>query len=251
MANHSSKAGGVSILMYHYLGEPPAPEDAPYFVPVSAFEQQMSYLATNGFHCVSLDQVVKSLLEREPLPARSFVITFDDGHDSFARLAAPILRKSNFAATMYIITGKLGAPNFLDAATINSLQADGFTFGSHSHTHQILTTLPEADVVFELVESKKRLEDVLGADVRHFCYRGGHHNDRIKELVKAASYDTAVCSRPGLNTIHSDAFALSRMGIRRGDDMRAFASKVTGKLETPTIKARLKKAWLRVRSASA
>lgn len=219
---------GVPVLMYHYLGEAPRAEDRPYFVTPSAFAEQMQFLRERGFRSITLDQMIEAMRGMARLPKRPIVLTFDDGHASFEQIGAPILRSKGFTATMFVITSKLGQPGFLGEETVRSLAREGFQFGSHSHTHPILTQLADADVMFELSESKERLEKVLGREVKYFCYRGGHFNEKVKKLVRDAGYSGAVCSKAGVNTPASDILELCRIGIRGTDDIRQFARKIRG-----------------------
>jgi hypothetical protein len=64
--------------------------------------------------------------------------------------------------------------------------------------------------------------------VKYFCYRGGHFDNRIKDLVRAAGYAAAVCSKAGLNTATTDILALNRIGIRGSDNIQQFARKIRG-----------------------
>jgi peptidoglycan/xylan/chitin deacetylase (PgdA/CDA1 family) len=220
---------GVPILMYHYVGDAPAPEDRPYFVSSSAFAEQMELLAGRGYRTLSLDELLAAFGGTAELPSRAIVLTFDDGHESFEGLAVPILRKHGFTATMFVITSKIGADGFLGADAIRSLSAGGFEFGSHSHTHPILTKLADEEVAHELTTSKTLLESVIAREVKHFCYRGGHFDDRVKALVAGSGYSGAVCSKPGLNTLETDRLELRRMGIRGADDLASFGRKVQGR----------------------
>ena len=216
----------LPILMYHYLGDAPAEDDRPYFVTQVAFAEQMRLLREEGYRSIAFDEAVGALGRDSPLPKRSVVITFDDGHASFEQIGVPLMREFGFSSMMFIITTKLGQSGFLDADSVRSLARSGFEFGSHSHTHRILTQLADAEVKYELSESKAALETILGKEVKYFCYRGGHYNDRVKALLREAGYVAAVCSKPGLNTTKADLLALNRVGIRGTDDIHTFARKL-------------------------
>jgi peptidoglycan/xylan/chitin deacetylase (PgdA/CDA1 family) len=47
------------------------------------------------------------------------------------------------------------------------------TVGAHTVNHPILSALPQADVIYEMRESKRILEERLGRSVRHFAYPYG------------------------------------------------------------------------------
>jgi peptidoglycan/xylan/chitin deacetylase (PgdA/CDA1 family) len=74
------------------------------------------------------------------------------------------------------------------------------TVGSHCVTHTRLRTLPDAEVEFELDESRRRLEAWLRVAVEHLAYPFGGPDAtgaREYELAVRAGYRTAVTTRRG------------------------------------------------------
>lgn len=65
----------------HYVG-----------VTTRRFVEQLSWLQRNGFHAVSVDDILAARGGRKPLPDKSFLITFDDGYESFYTRAFPVLK---------------------------------------------------------------------------------------------------------------------------------------------------------------
>jgi len=78
----SAKPLRVPILMYHYIDATPPPA-GPYAagltVLTAQFEAQMDYLASNGYHTVTLEQIYAAMAGLSPLPANPVALTFDDG----------------------------------------------------------------------------------------------------------------------------------------------------------------------------
>ncbi|MBI4395760.1 MAG: polysaccharide deacetylase family protein, partial [Elusimicrobia bacterium] len=84
--------GGLPILMYHKIGDPPAGSKLKkLWVSVELFRRQMTYLKEKGWnplHFIELD----SLLDRgEPLPEKAVIISFDDGYLNNYENAFPVL----------------------------------------------------------------------------------------------------------------------------------------------------------------
>jgi len=67
------------------------------------FEQRLRWLNRSGFHTVTLDESL-TLLRQGNLKGNEIVITIDDGFHSVSALAAPILNKMGFTATIYVTT---------------------------------------------------------------------------------------------------------------------------------------------------
>ena len=223
-----SQAGGIPILMYHFLGDAPTVDDIPFYVSQSSFHKQMRFLKLGGYRAITMSQLVSAIQDNQEIPKRSVVITFDDGHESFVRIGVPILEIFRYTATMFIITSRVDKPGYLSSENIQTLHRRGMHFESHSHTHPIITELPEAKAELEINESKVILESLLDSPVRFFAYRGGHYNEKIQAMLQCAGYTAAACSKPGLNSKGSDLFALRRMGIRGNDDLGNFARKLLG-----------------------
>jgi peptidoglycan/xylan/chitin deacetylase (PgdA/CDA1 family) len=63
-------------------------------------------LAARG-RALSMDEVLACCESGEPFPERSYAITFDDGFENNASVAAPVLRRMGIPAAFYVTTGFL------------------------------------------------------------------------------------------------------------------------------------------------
>ena len=105
----------------------------------------------------------------------------------------------------------------LEWSAIRKLTNEGVSFGAHTKTHPILSRLNEpCKQQEEIVESKVRIEQQLGLNVRHFCYPNGSYsdfNDYSIELVQSSGYQTATTTVRGLNYPDTQLFLLRRIGV--------------------------------------
>lgn len=92
------------------------------------------------------------------------------------------------------------------------MDACGIKIESHTVTHPILTNISAKDLNTELINSKKRLEDVLNRKVEHFCYPNGSLNENIRKAVENAGYKCAVTTNYGFNENNENRFLLNRIG---------------------------------------
>ncbi len=90
-------------------------------------------------------------------------------------------------ATFYIPIS-IGTPR-LDTYQLLELSAMGMEIGSHGLTHSPLPR--SSDMRRELVESKDKLEQMLGRRVSSFCYPFGKFNRRTALSARAAGYTLA------------------------------------------------------------
>jgi len=90
----------------------------------------------------------------------------------------------------------------------------GISFGSHSCTHNIFTTIPIVDVEKELVDSLDALRKKTLNMIPVLAYPNGNYNREIIERVKAAGFVAAVTTRFGYEELTlTDSFELKRLGI--------------------------------------
>ncbi|MCL6559729.1 MAG: polysaccharide deacetylase family protein, partial [Firmicutes bacterium] len=105
------------------------------------------------------------------------------------------------------------------------MKEHGMEFGSHTCSHRHLDELPEEEMIREIVESKRCLEEKLQAKVTSFCYPSGHYNRQVKEAVRAAGYTAAVVT-PRHGQINEDMYSLKRIGIYSNDTGWRFRLKI-------------------------
>lgn len=100
-------------LMYHYVHG--CDDDAIFSklpgIGIEEFENQIQYMLKN-FTPVTHDDLVKFFRQQEPLPKKSFYLTFDDGFKQHSLNVLPILKKydlqgSFFVPTMPLLEGKI------------------------------------------------------------------------------------------------------------------------------------------------
>jgi peptidoglycan/xylan/chitin deacetylase (PgdA/CDA1 family) len=196
----------VPILAYHSVGG--AASD--YVVPVPAFEQQLDWLAAQGFHTISLHELAERRAGRARLPSRAIVLTFDDGKSDALEVVLPLLRKHDMRATFFIITGQIGRPGFLSWAGVRALAAAGMEIGSHTRSHPRLPDLTNAAAEEELKSSKAILEAQLGGPVEALAYPYNSLRSHTVALVAEAGYRIAVAG-PAHGT--SDVLRLRRLPV--------------------------------------
>jgi len=91
-------AQGVPVLLYH--GIVPRPDR--FNMTQAAFQDQMFALKTAGYRTVTMDDFIAFMKDGKKLPAKSFLLTFDDGRrDSYVN-ADPVLKAVGFRATMFV-----------------------------------------------------------------------------------------------------------------------------------------------------
>jgi peptidoglycan/xylan/chitin deacetylase (PgdA/CDA1 family) len=220
----------VPILYYHYIGNNPNPEDkARYSLSIAPdkFEEEMDYLAKQGYTPITLDTMYAGLKGNASLPAKPVILTFDDGYIDFYLNAYPVLKRYNFHAVVFIPTGLMDQGYYLHWNQIKEMDATGLiTFEAHSVTHPNLVSLSQNDIEFQVTESKKVLESQLGKPVNFFCYPYGSSNEVSWTAVKNAGYLGAVGTWGGVIESEGNIFNMPRERMGGDIDITTFASKL-------------------------
>lgn len=195
------------------------------------FEEQLSYLKSHSYQTVSLDDLLECQRQGLSLPQKSFALTFDDGFKDFLTLAYPALKRCGFTATIFLITNKVNESyqnkQFLSWEEICALKKEGFSFGAHTCSHPLLTSLSLEEARYEIEESKRIIEEKINSPVRFFSYPYGEFNSDIENLVRKAKFTGALVTPHGPG-IESCPFSLKRVGVNSNNPMWVFKLKVKG-----------------------
>lgn len=103
-----------TILSYHEIADKSETLDATYAVAPSNFDQQIHWLMDNGYHFISIDDILDHRNNKKTLPAKAVLITFDDGYQSVYSNAYPILKKYNIPAVIAFVGNWMSAKDKVD-----------------------------------------------------------------------------------------------------------------------------------------
>ena len=143
-----------AILMYHDIKSVPVNK---FDVSTKNFSAQLDMLLNEGYVTLGLDDLQSA---SQDFPAKSVIITFDDGYRGVYMHAVPELRKRGMKAVLFIITemvGRLdtGYPHITEPELREIASDDLFTFGSHTLSHPNLEELSRDQRLHELVKSPR------------------------------------------------------------------------------------------------
>lgn len=96
-----------------------------------------------------------------------------------------------------------------------ALVSEGHYIGSHTVSHGMLGTMEDdAEVVHELLGSKKRIEQELGYSPKTISYPVGSYNDRVKKLAEKGGYTIGLAvNQTRYNPEHHDCFEIPRIEL--------------------------------------
>ena len=101
----------LPVLMYHHV----SPNPGLVTLSPEIFREQIAALAAAGWRSIG-SKDLEDFLAGQPLPAKSVLISFDDGYvDNFIH-AHPVLREFGMTALLFIVTGWIGDGSLRTAA---------------------------------------------------------------------------------------------------------------------------------------
>ena len=215
----------ATVLTFHSVND--TEEQNGLTIHPRLFEEVLDVLVRR-YQIVPLARLCEMVLKSEPIPARTVAITFDDGYlDNFS-VAAPILKQRKVPATFFVSSGYVGTTrrfpwDVSDSAShpmmtwehVRQLAAEGFEVGSHSVNHFNLGTCMPDVARKEITESKRHIEDQLGAAISGFAYPFGWKksmSEVTSRMVREAGFAYSCSNYGGKVTTRSDIFNIQRTG---------------------------------------
>ena len=211
----------------------PTPVVASKFIPIllyhktpADFEAQLQVLKQRGYTTITMAQVGCGVRGTCQLPNKPIVITFDDGFSDQLR-AFELLKKYNLRGTFYMIIGgerskfcigierQSNAPcgdSYLNWSEVKNMAASPLIeIGAHTVDHLALANLSPADQTFQIQQSKRRLEEVLGKPITTLAYPYGSFTATTAQIAQQSGFSTAVSTIPGSDQTVGTLYALRRI----------------------------------------
>jgi len=215
---------GPLILMYHAFARP-GEQRSRFVVTPARLALQLRLIRLLGRRLLPLEDLITAWTEHRLPPPQSVAITIDDGYVDNLTVALPILRRFAAPATIFAVTGALGARNDWDSggellarsllsySDLPMLAGTQIEIGAHSRSHPVLTKLKPKTAMLEISGSKADLEAALGRAVSTFAYPHGRANDLVRGLVREAGFSVACGIASGTNGPATPLFALRRVEV--------------------------------------
>jgi peptidoglycan/xylan/chitin deacetylase (PgdA/CDA1 family) len=218
----------VPILEYHRIIGPEAKGLAHLKVPPKTFDAQMKKLYDNGWHTITLAKLAGDLEHEITPPAKTFVVTFDDGYADGYLNALPILQKYGFVGTYFIITSRRNG-SFLTPTEVKALSQAGNEIADHTAYHVSLTS-GKADQ--EVDSAALYIAQTTGKWPSTLAYPYGSYNSYAKNAVarcqpmRMAVIQEASSGPKAIET-WSNRFQVPRIKISPGTSPKYLLQKLT------------------------
>jgi peptidoglycan/xylan/chitin deacetylase (PgdA/CDA1 family) len=208
-----------SVLVYHTIS---TPQDAPpsdEMISPERFEQQLRWLSCRSRVVPLVETLSRSKRDRV------VAITFDDGYRDNLTTALPLLEKLSLPMTLFVVAGFVNLDGYLSEEELREISRHPLvTIGAHGLWHRDFNRLTPAEARFELVESRRLLEDVIRREVNLMAWPFGECDSALERLSAECGYRASWSVWKGTNDSHSRW----RVPLGRRDNLPRFVAKSSG-----------------------
>lgn len=196
----------VPVLCYHHIRDlqMPSKSSMGYEVTVNQFKTQMKALADSGYKTITPEQYYNYLVYGSPLPEKPVMLTYDDTDEEQFSIAKPEMDKYGFKGVYFIMTISIGRPRYMTKEQIKQLSDEGHVIASHTWDHHRVDKLKDQNTIdyrgkktvvnewdFQLTNTKKQLEEMVGKPVEYFAYPFGVWSKEALPKIQERGYKMA------------------------------------------------------------
>ena len=219
----------VPVLLYHRITKADKPSHE--VTRPALYEAQLNWLKAEGYETISVAQLEAYMSGKGTIPPKPIVLTFDDGWKDNVE-AAKYLKKLDFGATFYVVSGFFNAPQYFSQDDLEGLAKNPkFEIGSHSHSHFVkhadMAKVDLCTFAKELAASKLILERIIEKPVTSFAWPYGYTTKESIYAAQAIGYtNTTHVSRDSHNAPGHSPLYIRRMNVDGGCSLEDFKTMV-------------------------
>lgn len=232
-SSDGAAAAQVPVLMYHQI----IPERklknhhfnkdgslVDMVVTLEQFNEQMKFLKANGYTALSLHEFEGFMKRQKKVPAKSVLLTFDDGYKNVFEHAYPVLKENGFHAVQFLITGLVTDrkttydSSILQYVSIGELKkaSDVFEYGNHTHSfHQ----RDDENTAYLNAFSRTRVKEDLAKAAswlgtsKAFAAPYGEYNPGTLDILRDLGVNLSFTVTPGYAAPSMSSLEVPRHGI--------------------------------------
>ncbi len=209
----------LSVLTYHHIEEGAIAQKGGYLglsLEPTSFKNQMQYLKDHGYSVISILNLINFFNSGVATPGKSVVLTFDDGYEDFYKNAYPVLRSFNYPATVFLATGLVSNPGYLNWGQISEMAGSSLVyFGNHTWSHK--SVVSSKDVTTREIETAQMMLEERGLNKEKiFAYPYGNENQAAKETLQERGFSLAFSTSAGSTLCKKQYLDLPRIRIGNG-----------------------------------
>lgn len=182
------------VMMFHHVTDEYVKINESCKCTINDFKTIIELYRAAGYEYLSMDEaimVVKNCDKR-----KFAVVTFDDIPDNVYTNAYPFLKFKNIPFTIFVTADFINSNDFITKEHLLELTNDPLcTIGAHTMTHPLLRQVRNS--AWQINQSKKELELMIGKSVKYFAYPFGRYSaisNKVLKETRLAGFDCAFCT---------------------------------------------------------
>lgn len=231
LPSENSNASEIAVLNYHFFFDPEIGETCPdgNCKTVQDFEKELTYLKQNNYKTLTMDEFVKWMNKEIELPARSVLITIDDGamgtgtHNGNKLI--PLLEKYQAHATLFLITGWWPIGNYSSPY----LDIESHTYDMHEGNYcegqprgsKLLCSSKE-----QVLEDLRKSSEITGSK-KAFCFPMYVYNDITLQALEEIGFKIAFVGGDYKASRNNNKYQIPRYHIYRETTLDQFINMIS------------------------
>lgn len=228
----------LPILLYHRVVKDSLKDSVVgIYVTEKVFDEQLAHLQKNDFRTITFIDVHNALRGNKTLSDKNIILTFDDGYEDNYTSAFPLLKKYDFTAVIFLVTGQDSnvwdsfknepGAKLLEKSQIKEMYEYGIEFGAHTLNHANLKEVNKNQLLKEIYNSKVYICKELQIPSISFAYPYGECNAVVKEAVKSLGFEFGVATDSGPLNFLKDLYQIRRQIIFSHTSLFQFKKKIS------------------------
>lgn len=231
LPSENANASEIAVLNYHFFFDPEIGETCPdgNCKTVQDFEKELTYLKQNNYKTLTMDEFVKWMNKEIELPARSVLITIDDGamgtgtHNGNKLI--PLLEKYQAHATLFLITGWWPIGNYSSPY----LDIESHTYDMHEGNYcegqprgsKLLCSSKE-----QVLEDLRKSSEITGSK-KAFCFPMYVYNDITLQALEEIGFKIAFVGGDYKASRNNNKYQIPRYHIYRETTLDQFINMIS------------------------
>ena len=188
---------------------------------MNVFREHINNIKSSGYKFLNPNLLTKIFFEEKL--EKKFLLTIDDGYDSFYEYAWPYLKDNKIPFLIFISTEAVGKTGYMNWEQIKEIEKYNFvSIGNHSHSHDYLVNFSFDEFKQDIKKSIEIFKTNLGYNPIFFSYPFGEWNSEQKKFI-SEYFDFAFGQHSGVIDLNKDKYELPRFPINeKYGDLKRF-----------------------------
>lgn len=225
-----AKATNIAVLNYHFFYDPSIGESCGdgNCMPIAQFREQLDYLKNNQYKTLTMEEYRAWMYGEIELPARSVLITVDDGAMGTGKhngnKLIPILEEYQMHATLFLITGWWSIENYRSPY----LDIESHTYDMHTEglcKNQTRGAKMLCSTKEQVLDDLRKSLSVTGSN-KAFCFPFYAYNDLTIQSLKEAGFQLGFIGGYTKSNRNQDKYKITRYPVHRSTTLNQFINMI-------------------------